>query len=145
MCVRGCWSLWPGRARARYLIVRDCWARAEAGAARNRPQIKQWEWVRHGAIVHQCTLCRGQSPGHIMPANISRGYNWSNQIIGEHSRNALSLCSAAIMAIIKMLLWKRFLWINVTLYVNIPNVFNAPHFYFTTEYILCENLLYIPQ
>ena len=95
-------------------------AGSEAGAARNRPQIKQWEWVGHGTIVHSAH-CAGVTHLTIMPANISRGYNWSNQIIGEYSRNSLSLCSAAIMAIIKMLLWKRFLWINVTLYVNIPS------------------------
>ena len=45
--------------------------------------------------------CAGVSHLTIMPSYISRGYNWSNQIIGQHSRNALSLCSAAIMAIIK--------------------------------------------
>ena len=68
----------------------------------------------------QCTLCRGHSPGHIMPANISRGYNWSNQIIGEHSRNALSLCSAAIMAIIKSFYEKGFFELT-WFYVNIPS------------------------
>ena len=68
----------------------------------------------------QCTVCRGHSPGHIMPANISRGYNWSNQIIGEHSRNALSLCSAAIMAIIKSFYEKGFFELT-WFYVNIPS------------------------
>ena len=94
-------------------------AGSEAGAARNRPQIKQWEWVGHGTIVHSAH-CAGVTHLTIMPSYISRGYNWSNQIIGQHSRNTLSLCSAAIMAIIKSFYEKGFFELT-WFYVNIPS------------------------